>query len=247
MDIALILLGLLWGWGGGAATTPAASSSPPRPRPPPPPQLGPSPAPGGDRPPPPPWPQVVPPDLPRFPGPGWEYDEPPPPAVVARAGQLVSTLWKGGVGTYQLEQTDRRWIVYQAAMVATGKKGVVAFRVKRKKALPPAPSAPTPRAPASSSPGAPTVKVGPATIEPEVGPGRPLPTLRYGMGLKPAPANSDVKLAQEMLGMAGPDGRFGNNTRNAVMNYQRSKALGVDGVIGPQTWASLFASRVQRA
>lgn len=36
------------------------------------------------------------------------------------------------------------------------------------------------------------------------------------------------------------DGRFGRNTREAVRNFQRSqRTLGVDGVIGQNTWAAL--------
>lgn len=82
---------------------------------------------------------------PSFPGPGWEYDVPPPPAVVARANELLSSLWKRGEGTNVVEQTGGRWIAYVAKMVASGKRGVVAFRQSSQ------PS--TPSAPSSSSPG----------------------------------------------------------------------------------------------
>jgi peptidoglycan hydrolase-like protein with peptidoglycan-binding domain len=69
-----------------------------------------------------------------------------------------------------------------------------------------------------------------------------LPTLRYGVGLKPAPANGDVKLLQAKLGITA-DGRFGNDTRNAVKAFQRKASLTVDGVVGPKTWTALFAVR----
>lgn len=36
------------------------------------------------------------------------------------------------------------------------------------------------------------------------------------------------------------DGIFGKNTRTAVMEYQRSRGLVPDGVIGPKTWASML-------
>jgi hypothetical protein len=36
------------------------------------------------------------------------------------------------------------------------------------------------------------------------------------------------------------DGIFGRGTEMAVKEYQRSKALKVDGKVGPKTWASLF-------
>lgn len=79
--------------------------------------------------PPAPWPQVLPPDLPPFPGRGWEYDEPPPRAVQQRAGQLVHELWARGKGSSKTEQTAGRWITYQAQIVRSGKKGVVAYRL----------------------------------------------------------------------------------------------------------------------
>ena len=36
------------------------------------------------------------------------------------------------------------------------------------------------------------------------------------------------------------DGDFGPITESAVLDYQRSRGLGVDGVCGPQTWAALY-------
>lgn len=37
----------------------------------------------------------------------------------------------------------------------------------------------------------------------------------------------------------GLDGIFGNQTRNATLNYQQSRGLAVDGIIGCNTWRSL--------
>ena len=37
----------------------------------------------------------------------------------------------------------------------------------------------------------------------------------------------------------GLDGIFGNQTRNAVINYQRSRGLSADGIVGCNTWRSL--------
>ena len=37
----------------------------------------------------------------------------------------------------------------------------------------------------------------------------------------------------------GLDGIFGTRTYNAVVNYQRSRGLSVDGIIGCNTWRSL--------
>lgn len=185
---------------------------------------------------PPPWPQVVPSGLPPFPGSGWEYDEPPPPAVQQRAGQLVSQLWGQGRGAYRIEQTAGRWIAYQAAIVASGKRGVVAFREKRRATAPTTaavvPSSPAQRAPAPPPPA------------PRVAPASPLglPTLRYGVGLNPAPPSADVRLLQQRLGVVPADGRFGTGTLAAVKAYQRAQGIDDDGVVGRQTWTRLFAT-----
>lgn len=37
----------------------------------------------------------------------------------------------------------------------------------------------------------------------------------------------------------GLDGIFGNQTKNAVLTYQRSRGLGIDGIIGCNTWRAL--------
>jgi peptidoglycan hydrolase-like protein with peptidoglycan-binding domain len=37
------------------------------------------------------------------------------------------------------------------------------------------------------------------------------------------------------------DGDFGPITEEAVLNYQRSRGLDVDGIVGPQTWGALYA------
>lgn len=39
----------------------------------------------------------------------------------------------------------------------------------------------------------------------------------------------------------GIDGVFGNNTRNAVIRYQRANGLAVDGIVGCNTWKSITA------
>lgn len=63
------------------------------------------------------------------------------------------------------------------------------------------------------------------------------PTLRRG-----APANANVRFAQERLAAHGFDpgrGPFGPNTERQVRAFQQSKGLGADGVIGPNTWRAL--------
>ncbi len=58
---------------------------------------------------------------------------------------------------------------------------------------------------------------------------------------------SSVKVLQSLLiasgyscGPCGADGEFGNDTKCAVMNYQREHGLDADGIVGPQTWTNLL-------
>lgn len=138
MDGALGLLWLFWAWLMSGRNGAARQTQLPHGYGPPPGQ--PTSLPQGvltAQPLPPPWPAVMPSGLPPFPGSGWEYDEPPPQVVQQRAGQLVTQLWNRGKGAYQIEQTAGRWISYQAAIMRSGKRGVVAWRVKRAVAKPP--------------------------------------------------------------------------------------------------------------
>lgn len=210
----------------------------------------------------PPWPQARPSGLPPFPS-GWEFDEPPPAAVQQRARQLVDALWAQGQGAHRIEQTAGRWIAYQAQIVASGRKGVVAYRVKRA-ALPAAAPQPTltaarvaptprkrPRAPASSSPAPATryqVELGPAQMKPASTPAvsttspESMPVLVRGAGIKPKPPSPNVKLLQQRLGIVD-DGQFGAGTEKAVRAYQKKHGLIVDGIVGPDTWSSLLGVR----
>lgn len=63
--------------------------------------------------------------------------------------------------------------------------------------------------------------------------------------LKKGSSGDKVKSAQTKLKSLGfykaaIDGRYGDLTTAAVINYQKSKKLTVDGCIGDQTWNSLF-------
>ena len=67
------------------------------------------------------------------------------------------------------------------------------------------------------------------------------PTLRQGM------AGDNVKRMQEILillgydcGKKGADGKFGQNTFNALVKFQTDALLNVDGVCGPKTWQELL-------
>ena len=68
-----------------------------------------------------------------------------------------------------------------------------------------------------------------------------LPTLASGC------TGETVRAAQLLLigrgcrcGPCGADGDFGPGTKGGVLSYQRGHRLAADGVIGPETWASLL-------
>lgn len=49
-----------------------------------------------------------------------------------------------------------------------------------------------------------------------------------------------ARLNQLGYKLGAPDGSFGPATKNAVLNFQKSKGLSQDGYCGPATWAKLF-------
>lgn len=64
------------------------------------------------------------------------------------------------------------------------------------------------------------------------------------MQIKQGSLSNYVLIAQDDLNTlgyrtGGLDGIFGSQTRNAVMSYQRSRGLSVDGIVGCNTWRSL--------
>ncbi len=65
-------------------------------------------------------------------------------------------------------------------------------------------------------------------------------TIQYGS------SGDDVKKLQEELNKHGykldVDGQFGTKTQTAVKDYQRKNNLDVDGIVGENTWGSLFAN-----
>ncbi|MGV3619891.1 MAG: peptidoglycan-binding domain-containing protein [Archangium sp.] len=68
------------------------------------------------------------------------------------------------------------------------------------------------------------------------------------MALQVNSRGSDVTRLQQALqdrgfSPQGVDGSFGRNTRTAVMNFQRSQGLAVDGIVGGDTAEKLFGSR----
>ena len=54
---------------------------------------------------------------------------------------------------------------------------------------------------------------------------------------------SDVTELQKLLNNHGysldVDGIFGDNTKNAVTDFQQKKGLNVDGIVGTNTWGTL--------
>lgn len=48
-----------------------------------------------------------------------------------------------------------------------------------------------------------------------------------------------TKFAQSLIGV-GADGKFGAGTKSAVINFQKSNGLAVDGIIGLNTWKKML-------
>ena len=57
--------------------------------------------------------------------------------------------------------------------------------------------------------------------------------------LKNGAKGNITKLLQEKLGIS-IDGIFGNETKKAVIKYQKNKGLSADGIVGQNTWKSLL-------
>lgn len=76
---------------------------------------------------PPAWPQAHPGELPPFPGPGWRSAVPTPPAVAARAQQLLPILWGQGEGAHKVELTAGNWTAYRADRMGPTIRGVTAW------------------------------------------------------------------------------------------------------------------------
>lgn len=59
-------------------------------------------------------------------------------------------------------------------------------------------------------------------------------------GIKKVIAIIQCKLKELQLNPGTIDGIFGNNTKNAVVDFQRKNELKDDGIVGDNTWAKMF-------
>lgn len=64
-------------------------------------------------------------------------------------------------------------------------------------------------------------------------------TLKWCPLLRKGARGEITKLVQQRVGTSA-DGIFGNNTKSAVMRFQRSKGLSADGIVGRNTWRKLL-------
>lgn len=77
-------------------------------------------------------------------------------------------------------------------------------------------------------------------IDPETVLGKDAPVaLPSRRSIKFGSRGADVSYLQKRLGVRPSDGIFGPITRRAVINFQKSKGLVADGIVGPKTWAAI--------
>lgn len=80
------------------------------------------------------------------------------------------------------------------------------------------------------------------------------PTLRKNSGIPNLGSEylrDSVKVCQRLLNKKDDsglsvDGEFGGRTKDAVFAWQEKQKIGVDGIVGPQTWESLCGSSTPR-
>jgi len=83
-------------------------------------------------------------------------------------------------------------------------------------------------------------------VTPPPAAGGPMPGSRTLRLAVPRMSGADVGYVQRFIGPAqcGPaDGVFGPHTRAGVVWYQTMRGIGVDGIVGPVTWANMGVHR----
>lgn len=74
-----------------------------------------------------------------------------------------------------------------------------------------------------------------------------LPLLRRDDGIKYPQFQPDVKKLQQVLGFPPNqiDGKFGQDTEDAVKRFQQQNGLLVDGIVGGNTWSALMQAPIK--
>jgi peptidoglycan hydrolase-like protein with peptidoglycan-binding domain len=190
------------------------------------------------------WPSPpTPGTLPPFPGPGWCPDTPVSQTVAARAAYWNPQLWDYPSKTvrkaYVQEQLGGSWVTFAAAWHPgnSGPQTYMATEAWKVCAAPPIAPVTPPPMPAPAVVPTPTQKPGP--IGPEPAPGAWQTNSAYIKRYQAALSYLAHAIPMPSLDPLGVDGKFGPNTKNAVMNYQRAHGLTVDGEVGNATAASI--------
>ncbi|MBX9245268.1 peptidoglycan-binding protein [Actinotalea ferrariae] len=68
-----------------------------------------------------------------------------------------------------------------------------------------------------------------------------IPASVVARGIRAGASGESVAIIQRVVG-ATPDGRFGKQTRAAVVAFQRAHGLVPDGIVGPLTWAAIVSA-----
>lgn len=73
-----------------------------------------------------------------------------------------------------------------------------------------------------------------------------LPMLRMNDGINFPQFRNDVEKLQQALGFPSQqvDGKFGKNTEDAVVAFQKKNGLVADGIVGDNTWSALLKTPV---
>jgi len=76
----------------------------------------------------------------------------------------------------------------------------------------------------------------PPTAAPQIA-AQPAPAVKADMAAR----NKDIQKALKNAGFytGAIDGKIGPRTKNAIMEFQKAKALKIDGKVGPKTWVEL--------